>query len=421
MSTVAEAGATVRVRAGLRAPAAGALGAQVVQALGNFVVQVFAARELGASGIGTYALLFGAVLMATALSSGLVGDSLTVLDRRETAVRSALWSLAWLVIAVSTMAAFVVGTVGISWSVGVLFATAMGSYVLADLGRRLLMARLHFWALANVDCVALVATCAVLGTAAWIGPLQLEHFLAALTVGQLTAVALIVRRLPRDERGLPPWTWGDWRAVVHYGGWRALQQFVRPCMLNGARWLVLIAAGTAVVGQLEVARIFVAPAMLLVQGFGSYLFASYAADQAEGIARLRMRADRATVAMVGGAVAVGTAAALALPLVGDLLNDGAFELSRVAVMGWACYAASCAAILPYGSLAAVRGRPLAVLVVRLVDSALSLLLVALVVVVAHADAALMPWLLSLGSFLGGVMCRQLLLSESPLPADRTTR
>lgn len=394
-----------------RAPAVGALVAQVAQALGNFVLQVLAARELGASGLGLFAFLFGALVMATAVSTGLVGDSLTVLDREEPAVRAALWRTGWLVVGISTVSAFVVGSAGISLSVGVLFATAMASFMLADLTRRLLMAGLRFWALAVVDSVALAAAGLVLGCAALVGDVRLEHFLAALTVSQLTVVTLGLWRLPRAERRLPQWGWGDWRAVMHYGTWRAVQQFVRPTALNAARWLVLVAAGTAAVGQLEVARVFVAPAMLLVQGLGSYLFASYAADRDLGVAQLRGRADRAAAAMVGGAVVVGAAAAVSVPVLGHLLSAGAFEVSPLAALGWACYAASCAAVMPYGSLAAVRGRQLAVLVVRLVDAAVSLLLVAFFLLVVGVDPALVPWLLSVGSFVGGVLCRQVLLSQ----------
>ena len=371
-----------------RAPAVGALVAQVAQALGNFVLQVLAARELGASGLGMFAFLFGTLVMATAVSTGLVGDSLTVLDRHEPAVRAALWRIGWLVVGISTVAAFVVGTQASPspWGSpvrdrhGLLHArrpdpaSADGRPPFLDAGGR--------------RPLALAAAGLVLGCSALVGEVQLEHFLAALTVSQLTVVVVAFVGCPGRERRLPPWGWGDWRAVMHYGTWRAVQQFVRPTALNAARWLVLVAAGTAAVGQLEVARVFVAPAMLLVQGLGSYLFASYAADRDVGVAQLRGRADRAAAAMVGGAVVVGAAAAVSVPVLGHLLSAGAFEVSPLAALGWACYAASCAAVMPYGSLAAVRGRQLAVLVVRLVDAAVSLLLVAFVLLVVGSTR---PW------------------------------
>ena len=190
-----------------------------------------------------------------------------------------------------------------------------------------------------------------------------------------------------------------------------MQQFLRPTTLNLSRLLVLVAAGTAAVGTLEAARVLVAPAMLLVQGLGSYLFASYAADRDRTTASLRRRADRAAAVMVVGAASVGVAVAVLLPFLEVLISAGAFELGVVSVLGWACYAASCAAVMPYGSLAAVRGRQLAVLVLRLVDSLFSLALVAVLVVVVGVDTQLTPWLLSAGAFVGGILCRQLLLAD----------
>ena len=394
------------------------MAAQVVAALANFVIQVFAARELGAAGLGTFAFLFGALVMATALSSGLVGDSLTVLDRHDQAIRTALWQVTWTLVAVSSLAAAVLGGSRLSVPVGLLFATATASYVLADLARRVLMARLRFWDLVTTDGAALLVTVLVLAGSSALATPRLEHFLAALTAGQTTAVVLAWSRLPRSERGASMRGRGDWGAVVGYGGWRALQQFIRPTTLNAARWLVLLAAGTAVVGVLEVARVLVAPAMLLVQGLGSYLFASYAADRGRPTSDLRTRADRAAATMVAGAVVVGGVVAVALPVVGDLVSGGAFEVSAVAVLGWSAYAASCAAVMPYGSLAAVRGRQAAVLLVRLVDSLASLALVAMLVLGMGLDPHLTPWLLSAGAFLGGLLCRQVLLAD---PARRGRR
>ena len=402
-----------------RLPALGALVAQVVQALANFVVQVFAARELGASGVGTFAFLFGTLVMATALSSGLVGDSLTVLDRHEPAVRAALWRIAWSVVGMSSVVAFALGTGSeLSLAASILFATSVATYMLADIARRVLMARLQFWSMVVTDGVALLATGAVLATSWLQGELRLEHFLAALTVGQLTAIVVAFVQLPTHERRRPPSGWGDWRAVLDYGTWRALQQFLRPTTLNLARLVVLLAAGTAAVGVLEVARVMVAPAMLLVQGFGSYLFASYAVDRATPTAELRRRADRAATVMLVGAVVAGAAAAVALPMLEELVSGGAFDVSVVAVTGWACYAASCAAMMPYGSLAAVRGRQLAVLLVRLVDSLLSLLLVLVLVLLAGVDPQVTPWILSAGAFVGGALCRQVLLRDPSRPSRK---
>ncbi|WP_345215722.1 hypothetical protein [Georgenia halophila] len=396
----------------------GALAGQVSLALSSFTLQVIASRELGADGFGTYALLFGAIVMATALTTGLLGDSLTVLDRHDPAVRVALVRLAAILVVVLALTGFGFARTAISPAAAAFFAIALAAFVAADLGRRLLMANLRFWSLVLIDSAGFVAMLSVVVVFGRTGPLTLAHFLAALATGQIVAAVLAVTRLPAAERRLRLRGRGDYRAVVAYGSWRALQQFVRPTMLNGARAVVLIVGGVAAVGELEVARVFVSPAMLLVQGFGSYLFSSYAADRAKGSRTLLRRADRAAAVMLTGAVIVAGAAALLLPYVGPLLTAGRFEIGLVATLGWACYAASCAAVLPYGSLAAVQGRQQWVLVIRLVDSVLALSLAAVMLIGFGAATEIAPWLLSIGSFVGGLLCRQLLLR--PRVRDETT-
>ncbi|GAA1627043.1 polysaccharide biosynthesis protein [Georgenia ruanii] len=401
-----------RLRSGLsRLPlqAFGALAGQATLALSSFVLQVGASRELGAAGFGTFALMFGVIVMATALTTGLVGDSLTVLDRQAAPVRTALFRLGWVLGAALCLTGFVLARGQFSAVTAALFAVALTAFVWADLGRRLLMANLRFWSLPVVDSVGFLAMLVFLLGSRLVGALGLDHFLAGLAIGQVVAGLLALARLPAAERRLPRRGRGDWGAVVRYGSWRALQQFVRPTTLNAARWVVLVLGGAAAVGELEAARVFVAPAMLLVQGFGSYLFSSYAADRAQGARALLARADRAATVMLAGSVAVGVAAALLLPRVGSLLTADRYQLSLVAALGWACYAASCAAVLPYGSLAAVRGKQHWVLLIRVADSALALALVGVVLMAANVGTHWMPWLLSVGSFAGGLLCRQVLL------------
>jgi O-antigen/teichoic acid export membrane protein len=399
---------TVAVRLPTRA--LGALSAQTVLALNSFVLQVLASRELGAAGLGTFALLFGAIVMATAFTTGLIGDSLTVLDRSQSSIRAALFRLGWLL--VTALLSFGVSVNYLPVTTAVLFTVAMAVFVMADVSRRMLMANLRFWRLAIVDSLALVATLLFLGAFSLGGPLRLNHFIAALATGQAVACLLALTQLPASERSIGGRGWGDWRAVLDYGMWRAVQQFVRPTTLNAARWIVLIAAGTAAVGELEAARVFVAPAMLLVQGFGSYLFSSYAADRDYDTAHLVTRADRAATAMLIGAVFIAVLAGFLLPFVGDWLTGGTFDLSLIAVLGWSCYTASCAAVLPYGSLAAVRGKQQLVLTIRLADSALSLALAAVLILGVGVGTFWMPWMLSIGSFVGGFLCRQILMPKA---------
>src|SRR3954471_24298786 len=84
-----------RLGALVRRRATGAVAGQVSQAVAGLVLQVAAARFLGAAGLATFSLIYGAIVLVTAVSSGMVGDSLTVLDRHEPRVRAGLpvWAL----------------------------------------------------------------------------------------------------------------------------------------------------------------------------------------------------------------------------------------------------------------------------------------------------------------------------------------
>ena len=79
------------------------------------------------------------------------------------------------------------------------------------------------------------------------------------------------------------------------------------------------------------------------------------------------------------------------------------------MIGWVAFAASVAAVTPYGSLAAVvRGRQAAVLAWRVADSVVSLVAVTIVVVV-DGSTEWVPIVLAIGSLLGGLAIRQVVL------------
>jgi O-antigen/teichoic acid export membrane protein len=402
--------------------AVGAVAAQVTLAFSSFVLQLLVARALGAEGLGVFALLFGSIVIATAVSSGLIGDSLTVLDRHDPAIRSALAWMGAATVGLAAAAALVLGSVvgHLSLPTAALFAGTTAAFMTADLLRRTLMACQRYWRLVVVDAIAFVAAMGLLLGLGGAG-LTLDSFLAALGFGQLVACAVAWWLLPRAEWRVPARQWGDVRAVVSFGSWRAVQQFVRPTTLNAMRWLVLITAGSVAVGQLEAARIFVAPAMLFVQGVGTYLFSSYAAGRDEPLAALLRRADRGALALLAGCCAIAPVAALAVPVLGPVLTNDRFELATLAVLGWAVYAASCAVVLPYGSLAAVRGDQAKVFGLRVADALMGLGATAVALLLLGLPAEVAPWLLSAGSVAAGVICRQRLLlprcAESPPASD----
>jgi O-antigen/teichoic acid export membrane protein len=141
----------------LRRPATGALTAQGTQAVAGLALQVAAARELGAAGLAAFSLAYGAIVLATAVCSGLVGDSLTVLDRHAPGIRAGLHVSAVLV---SGAAAVVGGALALLTAVvplwaGSLLGLATAAFIVEDTLRRLLMASGRFWSLPVVDVTSL--------------------------------------------------------------------------------------------------------------------------------------------------------------------------------------------------------------------------------------------------------------------------
>ena len=142
----------------LRRRATTAVLGQFTMALAGLGLQVAAARMLGAGGLAVFALVYGALVLATAVCSGMVGDSLTVLDRHDRGVRAGLhvWTLLVCVGAgtVGAVAALVSGLVPV-WA-GLLLAPACAAFVIEDTLRRLLMATDRYPALPVVDLTSLV-------------------------------------------------------------------------------------------------------------------------------------------------------------------------------------------------------------------------------------------------------------------------
>ncbi len=219
---------------------------------------MLALRLMGVEGLAKYALLFGIVVIATAVVTGLVGDSLTVLDRSDPSVRAGLRSWGFLACAVVSVVPAVVALVGGDVAAGqaALFALSTYAFVIVELLRRLLMACLRFWSLVVVDVSSLLVSLAIVaGTWRYSPSVTLGTFLVALLVGQSAAVVAALTRLPRSERWLAFGARRDLAAVWRYGSWRAMQQMLRPSMLAGVRAVAVVTAGLAVYGELEVARV----------------------------------------------------------------------------------------------------------------------------------------------------------------------
>jgi O-antigen/teichoic acid export membrane protein len=394
----------------LRRPAAGALTGQVTQALAGLVLQVAAARWLGASGLAAFGVAYGAIVLATAVCSGLVGDSLTVLDRRDAGIRAGLTSWTLLVSGAAAVlgagAALATGLVPL-WA-GLLLGAATAAFIVEDTLRRLLMATGRFWALPAVDGTSLVLALLTLVVAEATGTLSLSSFVVALLVGQGGAAAVAWLRVPADERPGRRLTRPALRVVFSFGIWRAAAQAIRPALLTALRLLVVAFAGAAAYGPVEAARVFTAPTLVVVAGLGSFLLPHFVALRSGPAARALRTADRAALGLAAAVAVLGGAVCAALPLLGPLLSGGAYEVPVLAVAGWSAYAVASAVLLPYSGMASVHHRQRRVLALRMLELG-SLAAVVVLVTLVPGGPLWAPMALCAGPLLAAAAVRRSIL------------
>lgn len=398
-----------------RLTAVWAVAAQASQGLTAFLILAVAARILPLAELGSLSILYGLLVLCAALTTGFVGDSLTVLDRREAGTRAGL--LGWFLVlglactAAVPLAVWLLGLVTGGQAAG--FAAAVAGYLLKDLLRRVLMAHLRFGGIVVMDAAVLPVTGGVLLLAHLPGLDSLGLFLAALAVGQAAGIAVGLALLPREERRLASLSGARWRQVAGFGTWRAAQQALRPALLTGLRTAVVLLLSLETAGLLEIARVYAAPAMQVVAGVSSYLFASFARSRDTSTAALLRRADRGVAVLLAMTAAGGAAALWLLPVAGPLITGRAPD--TLAVAGWLAYAGATAAATPYGTLAAVRAGSLRVFLIRLADT-VAALAAGLGILGAGGSYALVPLAAAAVALGGGIALRQFLLV--PLAASR---
>lgn len=388
--------------------AVGAVASQGMQALASFTLQVLVARTLGFDGLGAFAILYGTMQIASAITGGFVGDAYTVLDRHERRIRSALEQFALaipVVVALAGAGVFLaIGLTDVLETVAVF--VAMTLFSLEELVRRMLMTSMAFWRVVLVDALAFAAALAVVAGVWWWSTPSLLGFVAAVAAGQLVGGVAGILLLPRRERGVVPFVLGGHREVFGYGFWRACQQVLRPAMLTAIRAMVTLAASLAAVGMIEAARVYVAPVTLVVSGLGSFLFVHFAQDRDSTLFGKLGSADRAVLALVALIAVVGTGMVLVLPWLGPLLFGEPLDL--VAVLGWIAFSTSIAAVAPYGALASVAGRQSTVFAIRAADTGLAVLLASVLLLVG-GEPAYVPAVIAIAPILGGIVVRNLLL------------
>ena len=393
-----------------RHPISGAVAGQGTHALSGLLIQIAAARELGASGLAVFSLGYGALVLGTAVCSGLVGSGLTILDRHEPRIRAGLhvWT------AVGSVAVGVAGALAAGWTQVVplwaapLLGAASVAFVLEDILRRLLMATGRFWSLTAVDLTSVVLALGTLVVAGLAGGISMTTFVIAVLVAQSGAGLVAWWCVPPGERPRGPWRRPALRAVASFGVWSAMTQAIRPASFTLLRVLIIAMVGAAAYGPVEIARVYTAPTLLLVTAMGSFLLPRFAATRHRRLSASLRVADRTVVVLVVGTAALGAVGVALLPWLGGLLTGSSYQVPAEAAVAWTGYAMTAAALLPYGCLAMVHGGQRRVLAMRTWELA-SLGIAALCLLYLDGGAVWTPLGLAVGPGLAAVVLRQSLL------------
>ncbi|WP_159611329.1 hypothetical protein [Glutamicibacter sp. JC586] len=383
--------------------------AQAIQSLSSMIVLMLAAKLLGIEALGLFSILYGALILAAAITTGFVGDTLMVLDRHDPNIQAGLRF--WFVLLSLGLG---IVAVLISWAqteLSIVGATIYGlvaiAYVAEELTRRSYMAILDFPRLIVVDLVVLVTTSSILLGMALVQTLTIEIFLVAVLGGQVVGTLYGWLRLPRSEK-VSAQRPARIKMVADFGIWRSALQGLRPAQLTVTRFLVIALIGLVAAGQLEAARLYAAPAMLVVSGTCSFLFASLARQRDQAPLQQLHQTDRSVLKLFLATLGCAVIGMSLLPWGGPLLTG--MIPSALAVTGWLAYASAVAVSTPYGLLAAVYEKARTVFVIRLADSILSVLLVLLVLSLTD-DYRLVPWAAALGAVAGGLTVRRWLIHE----------
>jgi len=365
------------------------------------MVSIVVARLLGPSALGRFALLFTILLTLVALQTAWVGDSLTVLDRKQPSIRQGIATSQWMHVLVGMLvgglAARYIG--GVSSVGAIIFAFLVAAWELEEYGRRMFMARLEFWRQAANDSSYLVITAVCLVGWATLATMSLSAILCCMTVGALGAFLLGVAWLPSEERLTGPSRTG-FMEVSRYGFWRGAQSGSGYLSQVVVRSLVIGLSSAATMGQIEAARLVVSPLTTLVAALSNVTLASFA----------RSAKAKRPVSSLIGVVIIGCGAVcliygafvLAFPgFLTHLLAGPRFNPDMTALIGWLLVALVLALSTPFSTLAVVLVRSSTVFRIRLVGSVFEISLTVAVLLVSLPS--LMPTCLSIGAAISGIM------------------
>jgi exopolysaccharide production protein ExoQ len=400
-----------------------AIVSQAIVAGSSLLLQLVALHELGTTGLGQFAVLFGILITVNSIQSGWLGDSLTVLDRFDPGIRRALvrsqLAIVAIVFTVTTVCALPIG--GVSITTAVLFGAASTAWVVEETMRRLLIARREFIKLVVNDAAFAFGSFGLIGFV-WGtgGSFTLETLVIALLGGAVVAIAVGVIQLPSVElsRGiLGP---SRMRDVASFAVWRAAQVGLRPGSQAIVRVLIVALASYEALGQLESARLILAPVLTIVNGAGVYLLPTYAA-QAKAGRRFNPAVPFAMMIVAGLAAIYGAATIILREPLTDLLTREA-NITVLALLAWTAYSVGFGAGVPVGNALVARGRSRIAFNVRVIDASMGVVAATVLAALGWVDAV--PFGLAAGTFVGAALLlrrlRELPAPDSLLPPPSPT-
>jgi len=399
----------------------GAIASQMIVAGTTLLIALVVLRELGATGLGTFSLLFGILITVNSVQTGWIGDSLTVLDRFDAGIRRALFqSQAVAVVAIFTVTwALALLVDGVDATTALLFGSASVAWALEETMRRLLIARREFWKLVLNDGAFAFGAFGLLVTAAASGAaLTIDTVVIALLAGATVAIGLAVVQLPRVELLRGPIAPSRMRELASFAGWRAIQVGLRPGSQALVRAIVATAVSLEAVGRLEAARLLIAPALTVANGAGMFFLPTYS-DQLRRRVRLNPSIGRAMVVIATICISYGLVAiALREPLA-DLLTSGESIVTTLAVVSWVLFSIAFGIGLPAGAATVATGRSRRTFAIRSVDAGIGVIVAGLFALIGWVDAV--PMGLAIGAFAGaGLLVRSLRNTEASVAAGTDT-
>lgn len=389
--------------------------AQALNSSSNFAVSAFVARYLGTSALGTFAILFGVLATLTALQTSWVGDSLTVLDRRDPLTRQGLmasqllFTSAGLVVSAAASVALVHPSVATTGAFGALTTC----WLLEEYGRRALMAELMFGRLALSDAAYMaVLVCGFVVMRAERSQ-SLGSMFTVMAMAAIVAYGVASASLPRGQRlALARPQRESMRRVGGYGLWRAAQAGSGMLSATVIRELIAIFEGRVVLGRLEIARLAVAPLFTFVGAALTFFLPTFSVPRAMSVRRPQLLV--ATGVLLG--VSLGYSA-LALGMrvrITHLIAGGHPAVTSTMILEWLVVATSVAVFAPVTSLALVVGQPHRVFYLNFAGSVISVLGAAALVATGQASHYMLA--LVVGAVLsGGAMAH--LVSRAGAAAD----